>query len=361
MRILYAVQGTGNGHIAVARDLIPRLKQQAEVDILVSGTHVEITLPFEIKYRLHGLCFMFGKKGGIDYPKTYKENKLRRFFKEIKELPMEEYDLVISDFEPVSAWASHLRNVPCIGIGHQNAVIHPAAPKPEHLDIIGQAVLKYYAPASVKLGFHYLRYDTSIFTPLIRKEVRELATSKQGHYSVYLPAYSDKRIVRLLSALPEVKWIVFSKHTQEDYETRNISVRKIDNEAFLGSMASADGVLCGSGFQTPAEVLFLKKKLIVVPMKGQYEQQCNAAALRMLGVPVLKNLKLKRADKLREWVTSEQKVDVYFPDNADNVVVHILNLSLKGREAEPGKPVKKFSQFQRLLFDKIFYHSTKLK
>jgi len=47
--------------------------------------------------------------------------------------------------------------------------------------------------------------------------------------------------------------------------------------------SKATGVFCGAGFETPAEAMFLKKKLMVIPMKGQYEQQCNAAALEEIG------------------------------------------------------------------------------
>jgi UDP:flavonoid glycosyltransferase YjiC (YdhE family) len=32
MKILYAIQGTGNGHIARAFDVIPHLKRHGEVD-----------------------------------------------------------------------------------------------------------------------------------------------------------------------------------------------------------------------------------------------------------------------------------------------------------------------------------------
>jgi UDP:flavonoid glycosyltransferase YjiC (YdhE family) len=34
MKILYAVQGTGNGHVSRACDVIPELKKYAQVDIL---------------------------------------------------------------------------------------------------------------------------------------------------------------------------------------------------------------------------------------------------------------------------------------------------------------------------------------
>src|SRR5437899_1865577 len=123
MKILYAIQGTGNGHMTVAREVLPILKTRAEVDILVSGTQVDVGLPFEIKYKMHGLSFIFGKKGGIDYLETYRKSRIRQLFREIKNLPVEEYDMVISDFEPVSAWACFLKNLPCIGFSHQAAVL----------------------------------------------------------------------------------------------------------------------------------------------------------------------------------------------------------------------------------------------
>ena len=67
MKILYAIQGTGNGHLSRAKDIIPALEMRAQVDILVSGQQADITLPFEVKYRFKGLSFIFGKKGGIDF------------------------------------------------------------------------------------------------------------------------------------------------------------------------------------------------------------------------------------------------------------------------------------------------------
>ena len=62
MRILYAIQGTGNGHLTRALDIIPALQQRGELDILVSGSQVDIPLPYPVKYRLKGMGFIFGKK-----------------------------------------------------------------------------------------------------------------------------------------------------------------------------------------------------------------------------------------------------------------------------------------------------------
>ena len=131
MKILYAIQGTGNGHISRARDIIPVLLQMGELDILISGTEAEVELPYPIKFRFKGLSFVFGKKGGIDLMATYKKGNLKRLYTEIRSLPIENYDIVINDFEPVSAWACKLKQKECIGLSHQAAVVNKNAPKPK--------------------------------------------------------------------------------------------------------------------------------------------------------------------------------------------------------------------------------------
>lgn len=355
MKILYAIQGTGNGHLSRARDIIPRLQKRGEVDILVSGCQADVQLPYEVKYSFHGLSFIFGKNGGIDFIETYKKANLKKLFREISKLPIGEYNLVISDFEPISAWAAHLKNKSCIGLSHQLAVVNKNAPHPAKTDLIGKAVLKFYAPVTAKYGFHFLSYDKNIFTPVIRQEVRNLNVSNKGHYTVYLPAYGDERIIKLLSCFPDIQWHVFSKHCSAEYKQHSVAIFPIQNEAFLKSLASAEGVLCGAGFETPAEVLYLKKKLMVIPMKGQYEQQCNAAALKALGVPVIKNLKIKQVKKIQDWLSDDNIIPLHFPNETDLIIEHIFRKHSK-QELQPlkGKEINTASKFRTLVLNKIF-------
>jgi len=325
MKVLYAIQGTGNGHLSRARDVIPALqKKNIELDILVSGTQADIQLPYEIKYQLKGWSFIFGKKGGVDMWRTYLRTNSARLQKELKSFPVGAYDVVINDFEPISAWACKLRNQPCISFSHQAAVLSPFAPKPKKSDLIGKTILKKYAPSTVKYGLHFKAYEEKIFTPIIRQEIRETTRTTKGHYTVYLPSYGDDRILEMLSKIPKVDWRVFSKHTKTKFFYKNISVYPIDNKAFIESMANSTGVLCGAGFETPAEALHMQKKLMVIPMKGQYEQQCNAAALQEMGVPVIKSLKLKHLDKIMAWVDNSAKTEVYYPDNTEKIVDRLL-------------------------------------
>jgi uncharacterized protein (TIGR00661 family) len=239
-------------------------------------------------------------------------------------VPVEEYDLVINDFEPVTAWACKLRGLPCVGLSHQAAVLHPNAPVPDEHDFVGSTVLRHYAPVTTAYGFHFRSYGRNVFTPLIRKEIRNLVPTNKGHYTVYLPAFDDARLLAQLAFFPEVSWQVFSKHNKQPVTQENISIRKIDNDTFIKSMASSAGVLCGAGFETPSEALHLGKKLMVLPMHGQYEQQCNAAALKQMGVPVIRSLRKEYHQDMQMWLKAGRQVAVNFPDMTASIVERLI-------------------------------------
>jgi uncharacterized protein (TIGR00661 family) len=355
VKILYAIQGTGNGHLSRARDIVPVLMKNHFVDLLVSGTQADVELPYKIRYKYRGLGFVFGSNGGIDIRSTYRKNRIRQFLSEIYHLPVKEYDLVINDFEPVSAWACKLRNVPCISVSHQAAVISKHSPKPEVKDILGWAILKQYAPSDARYGFHFREYSKSIYTPVIRSQVRSQKVVNNGHYTVYLPAYDDERILTVLEKFPETIWQVFSKHNRKKYKKGSISIEPISNDAFIHSMVAAEGVLCGAGFETPAEALFLKKKLLVIPMKGQFEQLCNAAALREMGVPVIKSLKPKHADSIQDWIRNGKVVEVNYPERTEEIINGILSIHEQSSPKRQEITERKYSasRFRRMVLDRI--------
>lgn len=343
MRILYAIQGTGNGHLSRALEIVPLLQQRGQVDVLVSGPPADIALPFPVRYRCHGLGFIFGKKGGINFVKTFWQLNSKAFLREIRQLPVEAYDVVISDFEPVSAWACQQRGVPCLALSHQAAALSAHAPQPAAFDPVGQAVLRHYAPATRYYGFHFQRYEPHISTPVIRQQVRALTPTNDGHYTVYLPAFDEETLVRRLRYLSRaVQWHVFSKHSQRPAEYGNVQVWPVSGAAFTDSLARSAGVLCGAGFETPAEALYLGKKLLVVPMKQQYEQACNAAALADMGVPVVRNLKDKSLAVLDHWLQYGRPVPVDYPDETAAVLDKVLldaSANMKG-EVMKGEMVK---------------------
>ncbi len=326
MKILYAIQGTGNGHIARAEDVVPVLRDYGSLDLFVSGAQADIKLPHPVKYTSKGLSFYFGKRGGVDILKTFKQNSSKAVFREIKSFPAEKYDLIINDFEPISAWSARNKKIPCIALSHQAALLSKKVPRPQHSDSLGDWILNNYAPADDAVGFHFSRFDKNIFTPVIRKRIREASVKQGEHYTVYLPAYDDRKLVVLLLKIPAIRWHVFSKHTRKPYHIGRVSVYPVTNDEFVASMVSAKGVFCGAGFETPAEVLYLGKKLLVVPMKKQYEQHYNAEALREIGVPVLKNVKKKRLPQIMEWIESSRPLEIQYPDITAEAVESAMRL-----------------------------------
>jgi len=329
VKILFAIQGTGNGHLARAEDVIPHLREYGDLDLFVSGAQADIKLAYPVKYTSKGLSFYFGKSGGIDFLKTFKRNSSKDVYKEIRKFPIDKYDLVINDFEPISSWACRKRGIPCIALSHQSSLLSDNVPRPKKIDPVGEWVLHNYAPADAHVAFHFERYDKNIFTPVIRSAVRESNVETKDHYTVYLPAYDDKKLVPLLAKIPQVRWHIFSKHASKPYHIGKLSVFPVNKDDFATSMTSSQGVLCGAGFETPAEALYLGKKLMVVPMKSQLEQHYNAASLRKLGVPVMKRMRRKNLEKILDWIETDNRVTVQY----DNVTADAVAMAVKlGKE-----------------------------
>lgn len=325
MKILYAVQGTGNGHISRSKEVIKELGKKSQVDILVSESQHEVDLGFDVKYKLKGLGFTFGKKGGIDYYTSFKNARFDRLIADIYELPIDKYDIVVSDFEPVSSWACRLRKKACVSLSHQTSFMSPKIPRPDKPNNFAEFIIKWYAPVSIPLGLHFKEYDSFIKTPIIRQELRECEVGNDGHYTVYLPSFEQKNLLKHLKKV-DVKWEMFSKHYKgEPYVDGNVKVHPISYEWFIKSFSHCEGILCNAGFETPSEALYLGKKLFAIPMKGQYEQECNADALKKMGVHVLERIGDDFSVKLEEWVNSK----VTYHEDFENIIPEVSELILE--------------------------------
>jgi uncharacterized protein (TIGR00661 family) len=305
------------------------LTRYSDVDVLVSGTQYNVDLGFEIKYKIYGLAFALGKNGGIDYWDSIKSARLYQLINDITKLPVEKYDLIISDFEPITAWASKLKGVKSVTLSHQASFLSPKTPRPNKKNYPVELIIRWYAPCSIPIGFHFEKYDTFIHTPVIRQEIREANVRNNGHYTVYLPFYGDDFLVKNLSKL-DAKWEVFSNHYKGNpYMKGNVTIYPVSNEGFVKSFTSCEGLLTGAGFETPAEALFLGKKLMVIPMRGQYEQECNAEALKRLGVTVVRSVDSEFDKILAEWIDSSYFYHRDYVNNLPSIVESLLDIAKK--------------------------------
>jgi len=332
MKILYAVQGTGNGHLSRAIAVVPELMQHGTVDVLISGTQSQIEFPFPVKYRFKGLSFVPSRAGGVHILKTLLTLKPFRFWKEINSVPVEEYDLVITDFEPVSAWACKRKGIPCVEMSHQAAVRDSASPQTTRAFPLGRWIVKNYCPSTSSIGFHFENYSETTFQPILRKEIIASKPTQGDRYVVYLTGFSDDAVVQVLGSV-HAPFTVFSKEIKQQVQRGNCCVKPISNQAFLQDLIDCKGVICGAGFELPAEALYLKKKLLVIPYANHYEQHCNAAAAGRLGAKVLFTLTAHDIPAIQSWCGTNNEIVYDWKDPLSFSVLRVLT------EAHPTKGI----------------------
>lgn len=325
MKILFGIQGTGHGHISRAREIIPQLMQYGEIDILISGYACQLELDGFLVNKKRGLSLIYNKKGQVSILKTAGSMRFGQFIYDINALSLANYDMIISDFEPVTSWAARKVGRKVIGLSHQASFISEKTPRPEEVSNIAEKIMTYYAPSTIPIGFHFKRYDTFIEPPVIRKDIRNLSPLSQDHITVYLPAYDDQYMIGLFKEIPEIRWDIFSPRADHVTEIKNVRINKVDNDSFLKSLESSYGVLTGGGFETCAESLFLGKKLMVIPISNQYEQLCNAAALRQIGIPVLNKLEHSSKDIILKWLKINNEIALSEYCNVPGLVKKIID------------------------------------
>ncbi|NBX11027.1 MAG: glycosyl transferase [Chitinophagaceae bacterium] len=301
MKIFYAVQATGNGHISRAITLLPHLEKKGSVDVFLSGSNSHLNPQLPIRYRSKGISLYYNNKGGLDYGRIALQRNLFNVMREVKQLPVEKYDLVINDFDFITSLACKIKKIPSVHYGHQASFHYQETPRPINKSWHGELLLKDYVRASHHIGLHFEKYHPSIFGAIIKEQFLVATPSDNGHITVYLPALNQRKIEDLLSKVPQQKFEIFTKEVKFSYRFRNLFFSPIDQEQFNKSLITCKGIICGAGFETPAEAIQMGKKILAVPIEGQYEQKCNAIALECLGVSTSKISKLT-TDRITDWL-----------------------------------------------------------
>ena len=319
MKILYALQGTGNGHLTRAQKILPILENYGELDVFMSGSNTQLKLEnYDVKQR-KGLSLFYNELGEVSYKKMIKQNSFKAFLNDVNCFPIDNYDVIINDFEPITAHSAKKKKKKIIGLSHQASLLFDETPKVKNK--IGEKIIKYYAPTTTHYGFHFETYNDSIFLPIIRDKIRELDTKQEEFYLVYLPSFHPNEIIECLSSVKESNWKVFSPFVKTKTTQFNVEIFPIDEDLFTQTLANCKGVLCGAGFELPAESIYLEKKLFVIPIKGQYEQMCNCEALKNIGVDYSYDLS---REKIQKWVDSSKIIHKYFPDQAEEIISHLM-------------------------------------
>jgi len=332
MKILFGIQATGNGHISRSTEIYKLLKQHPEVtqlDVLISGGKAQMSLPFEVNYEYKGLSFYYGKKGKISVLKSIGKANFLSLAVGLWKVPFKEYDLIISDFEPISLWGAKIAGVKSVGIGNMYSVTSKKLRR-----VKGNRTTKFFAtvmcPTKNKIGMHFQKFDDFIYYPVIRSEVREATVSNKNFTLVYLNSFSDEELLKFFhsKSFTGNRFIIYSKTAKYERTLNNCTIKPLNNESFVQDISNCSAVITAAGFQTVSEALYLGKKLFVIPIKKQSEQISNARELAEMGVRTADRL---NEDDIKFWLEHEQAVQIKFDNDLPNIIDAILHAPVEGR------------------------------
>lgn len=333
--IIYAVAGEGFGHSSRSH-LIGQHLIDIGHDVIFAGSkksHKYLSKYFGKRvHKISGLNLAYDD-GNVDAFKTIKQNAKKypaslnrnnHIFKTIFE-PFRP-DLVITDFEPFTAWWAWLNGIPYISIDHQHIL---TMAKLEHdMKDAWQRIKtnfvtrSYYAGAKHYIIINFfkapLTNNKAILTPpVVRKQVLEKQPTDGDHILFYsTDANLKQQITEIAKSFPDRKFIAYGFNI--DKQSENCTFKKTSTETFLEDLSSAQGVIATAGFSLISESLHFRKKMLLLPLQGQYEQMLNASYVEKLGLGIsaqkLNRESLERFLKIVDAPLSDHP-DILWPDN----------------------------------------------
>lgn len=288
MRLLYGVQATGNGHIGRARALQQALEPfNVQIDFLFSGRPAAQLFDMQqfgaFQWR-KGLSFV-SHAGRVNHWQSLLQADIRQLWQDIRQLETRRYDLVLTDFEPITAWAARRQGAPLIALGHQYAL---SAPTPlTGMDLLQRNILRFFAPARLSLGLHWHHFDhlqqqgRLVLPPIIDVAHTAAADCCDQPVLVYLPFEAASDVLQWLAPFTQYRFRLYGvglpTHGLTHVECCSATV-----PGFKQDLRQASAVISNAGFELISEALQLQKRILVKPLAGQPEQASNALALQQL-------------------------------------------------------------------------------
>ena len=302
-RIIYAVAGEGFGHASRAH-LIGQRFLDAGHDVIFATSHRALLYLRECfgerAQEIFGLTFDYSKgyvapiatvwKNLWQFPNGHRTNK--ELYNQVYE-PFRP-DLVVTDFEPFSAWWAVRHRVPFISVNNEHTLTfckidHELRHVIQRLQ--ASAVTRFHcmgAKAYVIINFFEapLKTDRAMLAPpIVRRIITELTPSNAGHITIYWTTGTREQWLReVLGRFPDQQFHIYGFNKR--FESGNCLFQERSTEGFLADLASSRGVIASAGFSLISECLSLKKKMLLLPVGGHYEQLTNAHYVERLGLGV---------------------------------------------------------------------------
>lgn len=294
MRIWYGVNGEGMGHAMRSAEIMRWLGSQGHrVQGYAGGRaseYVRSIVPTTTIPHLH-FVIRGGKVQGV---RTFLLNLVCvpwiawSFGKRLYEGIVRRPQLIITDFEPLTAWTAFLLRIPLISIDNQHSVTDAdSSALPSGIGKWSyQLFTRFMVPFPRKtliFSFLPLAVTTSratIVAPLVKASITKAHVSKGTHFLVYLNK-SDTSLITLLQTLSPHSFIVYGLNRTE--QRGNVTLKTFDDASFVRDFASCKGFISNGGMTSLSEALYLAKPVLCIPLAGHHEQIANGHFLVQSG------------------------------------------------------------------------------
>ncbi len=334
-RIIYSVLGNGFGHGTRAH-LIGQKLLEAGNDVVFAASlrsleYLRQYFGDRVKPAF-GISFAY-RKGKVKNLATIKKNvfQIPSAVRESRELFQKHFkdfepDVVLTDFEPVIGWWAFVKKVPFISIDNEHLLTvcrleHKLKHLLPRLTSFFVTKLSYVgADKYIVLNFFKAPLKTQkacLAPPIVRPIVTQLKTSSSNTIIYYTTTgYGKDRLIRKFNKFPGRQFIIYGFDISE--QTGNCIFKKRSTEGFLGDLAASGGVISSAGFSLMSECMYLKKKMLLLPIPGQYEQILNAQYAEKFGLGIssdrLNSAAIKRfLNNLEKPMGDDERI--LWPDN----------------------------------------------
>lgn len=297
--ILYAVSGEGMGHAIRSKVIIKHLLKRYDVHIISSQrAYKYLSKHFKNVTEIEGMYILYRDNSVMraktvvfnvrDLPKSLVRNTSKMFRIILKN----KIDLIISDFEYTSNYVSKIFGIPLISIDNIHMLTKTRYKIPKGYRTIAvqaksvirsliQAADHYLITTFFKLPVHKKdKKKVDLVSPILRKKIFDAKLRDKGHILVYQTSDSYSELIHILTQLEE-PFIVYGMHKNK--KIKNVTLKTFDENKFIKDLSSCSGVILNGGFTTISEALYLKKPILCVPVKKQFEQVFNATYIEKLG------------------------------------------------------------------------------
>ena len=300
MRILYGVNGEGLGHATRSEVVIGMLLARGhDVRVVASGSAFR-----HLSERLPRVDEIFGPSFAMHEGEIHRWATLRLNVIAVqRELPetvrrwvsvVHDWrpDVVVTDFEPLSALYARSMLVPLVSVDNINMLVRchhdDAIVGGELADfVLARAITRAMIPTAgdyvVTTFFrpHILWGRTTLVPPIVRPEVVDAAPTRGEHLLVY--SSGNHGLIDALRAAGVPARVYGMRGAAGSGEDGAISYRPRSDAGFLDDLRTARAVITGGGFSLLSEAIFLRKPVLSVPLHGQFEQLMNARYLQREG------------------------------------------------------------------------------